>query len=575
MTQNIPAEDTSPTVKRERVTAPRKIFGFSENHIYLFTSILVFIGSIVYFAYKSYHMGEDVNYDLQNYHFYNGYAAWNGVWLTNLGPAQEQSYFVPTADVFTYLLITHLKPAIYGILLGGFQGLNFGLVYLISIRVIRFKDIFAHIGFSLLCAIVGMAAPISVSELGSSMQDLTLSVPALLGVLLTIAVLQKRETTRTTLAVLAVAGLLLGLTAGMKYTTGAFALGAAIAFLLVTRDKIKNSVTYISAIGAGFIITAGYWMLELYIHFKNPFFPNFNTIFKSPFASPDPLPPPFKITTLSELIFNPFYFRVNSVYTNLEIPYRNLTFALIYVLLVVVLVINFIYIIIYWRRHFGNLWKICETQLKSIPRERLFLLIFFIISYIVWLKLFWIYRYLNTLELLAPVVILILLMLIPWFRYKYVLYALACVLLAFSLFTMQIGGGAWGWGRVAWSSRYFNITPPIISHPAQSVVFMASADPIGYAAAYLPPATRVLNIGDGINAQHFAMQDYIQLEQQMIQKGTYFYLLTPYSDINQNNKVLLTFHFLVIPNSCIQITNVYQANKNTLENIYFCQATHA
>ena len=57
-------------------------------------------------------LGQDVNWDLRNYHWYNAYAFLNGRYDGgDFMPSQTQFFFNPLLDVPFYLLATHAAPS--------------------------------------------------------------------------------------------------------------------------------------------------------------------------------------------------------------------------------------------------------------------------------------------------------------------------------------------------------------------------------------------------------------------------------------------------------------------------------
>ena len=53
-------------------------------------------------------LGQDANWDLRNYHWYNAYALLNGRYGIDLLPAQTPTFYNPALDVPFYLLATHV-----------------------------------------------------------------------------------------------------------------------------------------------------------------------------------------------------------------------------------------------------------------------------------------------------------------------------------------------------------------------------------------------------------------------------------------------------------------------------------
>ncbi len=59
-------------------------------------------------------MGQDANWDLRNYHFYNAYAFLTGRFGRDLLPSQTPYFYNPLLDVPFYLLATHLPARVVG-----------------------------------------------------------------------------------------------------------------------------------------------------------------------------------------------------------------------------------------------------------------------------------------------------------------------------------------------------------------------------------------------------------------------------------------------------------------------------
>jgi hypothetical protein len=67
-------------------------------------------------------LGQDVSWDLRNYHFYNPYMLLTGRFKYDVLPAQIQTFFNPLMDVPFFVAIYYLKlpPVVVGFFLGGF-----------------------------------------------------------------------------------------------------------------------------------------------------------------------------------------------------------------------------------------------------------------------------------------------------------------------------------------------------------------------------------------------------------------------------------------------------------------------
>src|SRR6204780_2772309 len=75
-------------------------------------------------------LGQDANWDLRNYHWYNAYAILNGRYAIDILPSQTPWFYNPALDVPFYLLATHVPAMVTGFVLGCAQGLNFPLLFM-------------------------------------------------------------------------------------------------------------------------------------------------------------------------------------------------------------------------------------------------------------------------------------------------------------------------------------------------------------------------------------------------------------------------------------------------------------
>ena len=96
--------------------------------------IVIALGSLLAGALYTWFVGEDVNWDWQNYHEYNVWAVINGRYGIDALPAGFQTYFNPTVYFPVYYL-RHLLPLPYGLMiLGAVHGLNLLLIYFLISR---------------------------------------------------------------------------------------------------------------------------------------------------------------------------------------------------------------------------------------------------------------------------------------------------------------------------------------------------------------------------------------------------------------------------------------------------------
>lgn len=224
-----------------------------------------------------YYRGQDVNWDLQNYHFYSGYAVLNGRFFEDIAAAKMQTYLYPVANIPAYLLYRYLPfpfdvwgilviqvisiPIIYKIVSKSYENVNYGWVSWFT------KIIF--VGISTL-------SPLWLSELGTSFFSSTTSIFVLGGLYLILAPKNNKY--------LVLAGVLAGLAVSLKLTNAIFAIGMLVSIVWTDDRTIKEKIWIIACFSFGAILgflSGIWWNLLLYIQWESPLFPFYNGIFKS------------------------------------------------------------------------------------------------------------------------------------------------------------------------------------------------------------------------------------------------------------------------------------------------------
>ena len=149
------------------------------------------LGSLLAGAIYTWFVGEDVNWDWQNYHEYNVWAVITGRYGIDALPAGFQTYFNPTVYFPVYYL-RHLLPLPYGLMIiGAVHGLNLLLIYFLIRVLLREAATASAIGASILIAAVG---PMTLSEVGTSFSDILTALPIVAGCIL---ILSAEDASRT------------------------------------------------------------------------------------------------------------------------------------------------------------------------------------------------------------------------------------------------------------------------------------------------------------------------------------------------------------------------------------------
>ena len=444
----------------------------------------------VLFGIVSVSLGQDNNWDLRNYHYYNPYAFLTGRMAFDVAPAQMQSYFNPLSDLLYYFLINHLPPWWIGFIMGGLHGLALGLIVLIAYHSLAALDYWARVGLSLLCAGVGLYGPVFIGELGASQNDTTLSLLVLGAVLILVRRLGKREslTGKPGLIALTLAGGFVGLAMGLKETVAIYAVGMAVALAVVERSwkgRIRAIGIWTGALLAACLLVRGFWLVELQSRFGNPLFPFFNNIFHSPWAEvKNWADPRYMHASIGEALVRPFMYVAKNQFTSFSNDFRDARYAVIYVLALAALVT--------WYVRRSKSGKVAPRDVHDGRNPiRLFLLVFFVVTYVVWQVQFSIMRYIPTLEVLGPLLILLLTLYLTRRKWLQTLIVVGAFL--FIVVDMQ----ALNYNRLerlSWTAKFWDVEVPHLSDPDHTVVIIAGGRPWGYLIPFFPPGTRFVRV---------------------------------------------------------------------------------
>ena len=251
-----------------------------ENALELFLYLLFFLAS----AFFVYSQGQDINWDLLNYHFYQGYSLLNGRFVMDIAAAKLQSFLNPTVNVLAYVSLTHLPFPLsaWSILFVQLSG--------IPAIILLAKEIAIGLGYPrnsipVVSAIaLSLQAPLWWSELGTTYFSSWTASLIIWGVYFIFSACQEFGLSTKRIAM---AGVLFGLATGLKLTNAPF---AASGFLMIAallyrsnwRASVLVGIYFIAACGVGFLLTA-WWNWYLWSVWGSPLFPLYNAIFKSEF----------------------------------------------------------------------------------------------------------------------------------------------------------------------------------------------------------------------------------------------------------------------------------------------------
>lgn len=416
----------------------------------------VFAACVLGAAGASLWLGQDANWDLRNYHYYNAWALLNGRWAIDIAPAQLQSFHNPLPDLPFYFLARHWTARAVAIALA--MATAIAAYFLVRIAVRLFAGESAARLRRVTCIVaavaIGVTGAAGVAVIGSTMNEWPSTALVIASVYLA---LRGR---------IAWAGFLVGCAAGLKLTYAVFAVGLVAG--LVTygpwRERTRRAARVAAFIALGLLVTHGPWSAFLWHVHGNPVFPYFNGVFRSPDELPVGLHDDrFGPRTLLQALAFPLYFARGHNDLVSSVGFRDYRLATLWVVGLLCLARALL------RREWpGPPWRL--------------VIVFFLAAYLAWMALFGIYRYVIALEMLSGVLIVAGVLYLA--RSPRLAYAVMIMLTALLVGTTR----KMGWERIAFGERYFEVAVPAVEDGA--LVVLAPHHPMAYAAAFFPGRVR-------------------------------------------------------------------------------------
>lgn len=423
------------------------------------TALLV--AGVLAFGAAAVMVGQSTNWDLRNYHWYDGWAWLHGHHRDDIAAAQAQTWFNPVLPALLYALLSSLKPALGTFVLGALQGLN-----LLPLHRIARELLPGRRKLALLVALVGACGATQRGELGATFGDNLVSLPLLTALALFVGA---APSARRSL----VAGALLGLAVGLKLTALPIAAGIALAacWSFWRCGELRRCGGLLVVGGAvAFLAIDGAWMWQLWRDFGNPLFPLFGSTFGGEFAVPVELRDTRWLPrdALQWLVY-PLVWLDTSQYVS-ELRFLDLRVPLAFIAALAL-----------------PLWLRRAQAATAQPRRLNTVLIAAAAMYLFWLALFGYYRYLVVLEMLAPLVIAVALLTVPR---RAGVVAACCVLVVVGLATR-----APRWGRLdRYGDSYVTATLPPSARQSAALVVFGDDEPFAFLAPSFPAGTRFVRI---------------------------------------------------------------------------------
>jgi hypothetical protein len=480
-------------------------------------------------------LGQDANWDLRNYHWYNPYALLTGRFTFDLAPG---SFYNSVLDVPLFLLAQHVPAWVCGFLLGVIQGLNFIPLYMLALAMLPQWARWKHGSGAAIITALGVLGGGGLRLIGATSYDNVVSILVLSG--LAIAVRSMRNNQQATNKATAAAGLLIGAAIGLKLPHAIYGVGwIAANSNSVGRLGQRLKRVWVAGFAAllGMLAFGGYWAWWLWSTFGNPIFPYFNSIFGSPMVmAGDYRDLRFVPETLTEAILFPIVFVMNPY----EVGESDFTDVRI--------------IVLYGVSLLTAAWVILGARGSAVGRpepmspQLRFVMTACVFAYVAWLALFGVYRYIIALEMLAPLLIVALIATWPIRqREKIVLIAVCALALVISTRT---GPGE----RIEWGTRFVQVDVPKFSDPLRTMILMVGYEPSSWIIPSFPPEVSFVRLQGHSHDPEEGNIGFIREARMRIAKHQgEFYVLYSQSEETLTRKVLPAFELMADFDSCERV----------------------
>jgi hypothetical protein len=345
-------------------------------------------------------------------------------------------------------------------------------------------------------------------------------------------------------------GALAGVGLGLKFTAAIFmpGLGLVAVVMGMRRRTALGPLAFATAALLAFLAVAGHHLLTLWVEFRNPVFPWLNDVFRSPYYEPVGLRDTrFVARDLLQLFAYPFYWAKTNIYLVSELTFRDWRGAIAYAAAATA-VLSWVAGAVRNGMRRGH----SPADVRGLGP----LLLFVAVSYLLWAQLFGIYRYAAVLEMLTGIIAVGCVMRVC--RDGKVRIAASLLLLAAVAATTIYPD--WGRGQhpsagirpAHFGDAYVDVRVPPL--PPNSLVLIATADPVAYFIPFAEPTARYLGIDN--NLLTFAQGNRLvaEIKRLLHTPGpAKFVLVVDALDTGQLDRLLAPFALGADPSSCRRI----------------------
>jgi hypothetical protein len=435
-------------------------------------------------------MGQDANWDLQNYHYYGPWALLAGrAFDWDVAAAQLQTYFNPILDLPFYAMVAaDWDPRVISAALALPAGFSAWLLAKLAWALFGGIDPPSRLVAVAATLAIGLTAAMAVGTLGTTMNDWPGAALTLAALWLVVRAIVSGRRDKLPVGSLVAAGVLIGAASGLKLTVGTFVVGLCVGLILrppLGLGRLRDAAVFSLAVLAGFALTYGYWAWQLWTHFGNPIFPYANRWLGASWEAGEPfLTRRYGPHNLREWLRFPLDLYAPRPLFVTEVPYADLRIPLTYVLAIIAGASIAV----------QRIMRIGPPQDDRPPPQvtqaRVVVSVFWVASFILWTGLHSILRYIVVLEVTTGLLIVGLLrwMVRPVYA-NVVVATVAATLIA----TTQ-----WSdWWRIEHGKQWFDVRVPAVE--PSTLVLITSGAPLGYVLPFFPSDARHLAVRNNIN----------------------------------------------------------------------------
>jgi hypothetical protein len=435
--------------------------------------------------------GQDANWDLQNYHYYNPWAWWNArIFDRDIAAAQLQTFHNPLLDLPFFAMVQWDWPP---------RAIAFALAIPTGVAAFIFAKLLPLLfddlpprerDVAVACAFaIGVTSAMGIATLGTTMNEWPGVALVMAALWLVVRSLLRTNAGTLPADALCLAGVLVGIATGTKLTAAVFAVALCAALLVRTprgpreaSGSLREAVLFGAGVVAGVAVSLGPWALTLWSHFGSPVFPYFNNWIRSPWWDWTPVfARHYGPHNLEGWLMFPFHLIGPGEGFVTEVPYRDARFPVAWTLAILA----------------AATWvsfRIARRPIPASPRPVSAAWrvtgVFVVLAFLLWTAQHSIYRYIVVLDMLTGAIVVTLLarLLRPGY-----LPAVAIVVTVALIATTRFGD----WWHVDFGDRWFSVQAPRLEPNA--LVMMTTDRPIAYLLPFLSPDARYLGIRNTVN----------------------------------------------------------------------------